>query len=84
MTSEAANRARDAHRQDPSVAASGDPTELGVVDLVRAIRSKEYSCREVIQACLARIEAKNPTYNAIVSLQDPEKLLTAAEKADRA
>ncbi len=64
--------------------AMSDPSRLGVVDLARAIRAKDVSCREVMQACLARIEAENPTYNAIVSLQDPEKLMAAADAADRA
>lgn len=67
-----------------AAAAGGDPTDLGVVDLVAAIRGKELSCREVMQAYLDRIDAVNPTYNAIVTRQDPEKLLAAADAADAA
>ena len=65
-------------------AQASDLMALGVVDLVKAIRGKEVSCREVMQACLDRIDAENPTYNAIVSRQDPEKLLEQADRADAA
>ena len=50
--------------------------------LSRAIRDREVSCREVMQATLERIDAVNPTYNAIVSLRDPDLLLHEAEACD--
>ena len=45
-------------------------TDMTAVELGGAIRSRQVSCREVMDAYLARIEAVNPTVNAIVSLQD--------------
>ncbi|CAN5434882.1 amidase [soil metagenome] len=51
-------------------------------DLARAIRSREVSAREVVQAHLAQIERYNPAVNAIVSL-DGDRALSAAETADR-
>ena len=41
-------------------------TDMTAVELGGAIRSRQVSCREVLDACLARIEAVNPTVNAIV------------------
>jgi amidase len=52
-------------------------------ELAAAIRRREVSCVEVMQAHLARIEAVNPLLNAIVSL-DAELGLRAAAAADAA
>ncbi|MBI3244920.1 MAG: hypothetical protein HYZ50_00255 [Deltaproteobacteria bacterium] len=41
---------------------------LTATDLVRRIRRKEISCREVMAAHLARIERVNPKVNAIITL----------------
>jgi len=57
-------------------------TELSAHALSAAIRSREVSCREVMQAFLARIEALNPSYNAIVSLRDGDTLLREADQRD--
>ena len=57
-------------------------TELSAQALSKAIRSREVSCREVMQAYLARIDALNPTYNAIVSLRDGDALLREADQRD--
>jgi amidase len=57
-------------------------TELSAEALSRAIHARELSCREVMQACLARIEACNPRHNALVSLQDPQALLRQADERD--
>lgn len=62
---------------------SSDLTELSALDLSRAIREKQASCVEVMQAYLARIHRYNPVYNAIVSLQENELLLQQARLADR-
>ena len=51
-------------------------------ELCAAIHSKQVSCREVMQAYLARIAAVNPTHNAIVSLQDGADLLRQADARD--
>jgi amidase len=52
-------------------------------DLAAAIRGRELSCVEVMEAHLARIEAVNPVLNAIVTL-DPKLGLRAAAAADDA
>src|SRR5438309_286170 len=61
------------------------PTNLTDLDghaLSRAIHAREVSCREVMQAYLARIAEVNPTLNAIVSLQDGDRLLAEADARD--
>lgn len=52
-------------------------------DLARAIRGRELSAREVMEAHLAHIERVNPKVNAIVTLV-PEQALDAADAADAA
>ena len=52
-------------------------------ELAAAIRRREVSCVEVMQAHLARIDAVNPLLNAIVTL-DPELGLRGAAAADDA
>ena len=47
-----------------------------------AIHAKKVSCREVMQAYLARIAQVNPQVNAIVSLQDEAALLAQADLRD--
>ncbi|MBS0317455.1 MAG: amidase [Proteobacteria bacterium] len=59
-----------------------DITELPAHALSRAIHARELSCRETMQAYLARIAAVNPRFNAIVSLQEPELLLREADARD--
>jgi len=46
------------------------------------IHAGTVSCREVMQAYLARIAEVNPTYNAIVSLRDEGELLREADARD--
>jgi len=55
---------------------------LDALELSRLIHRRELSCREVMQAHLARIDALNPTYNAIVSLREPGALLADADACD--
>ena len=57
-------------------------TGLSATALSNAIRSKQVSCREVMQAYLARISAANPVHNAIVSLRDGDVLLREADARD--
>jgi amidase len=59
-------------------------TELSADELSKAIHSKQVSCREVMQAYLHQIDAVNPRFNALVSLQDPARLLAQADAADQA
>lgn len=57
--------------------------QKSVSDLASLIRRKEISSRELTQACLDRIEERNPELNAIVDVAADEALESAAA-ADRA
>jgi len=57
-------------------------TDLSATALSAAIHAKAVSCREVMQACLARIAEMNPAHNALVSLRDPDALLREADVRD--
>ena len=57
-------------------------TALSASDLSAAIHSRQFSCREVMQAYLQRIADVNPRVNAIVSLQDGDALLRQADERD--
>src|SRR5271167_3123364 len=48
------------------------------VDLARLIRSRELSAAELLEAVLARIEAVNPSVNAIVTLAAEQARAVAA------
>ena len=50
--------------------ASSDIVMMDALALSRAIKSKQVSCVEVMNATLDHIERLNPHVNAIVSLQD--------------
>ena len=52
---------------------------LSATELARRIRTREVSCREVMEAHLARIKRVNPQVNAIVTLLAERGL----ERADR-
>lgn len=65
-------------------AALVSPVERSAPHLAAAIRACEVSCVEVMAAFLDRIEAVNPTVNAIVSLRDRDALLAEARAADEA
>ena len=60
-----------------------DPlAEFDACALAGALRRRELSCRELMQGCLDRIEALNPLYNAVVSLQPRAALLAQADACD--
>ena len=59
-----------------------DITALSASALSTAIHSRRVSCREVMQAYLARIASFNPLHNAIVSLRDEDALLREADARD--
>jgi amidase len=59
-----------------------DIVDLPAHALSDAIRSRQVSCREVMQATLARIETVNPRHNAIVSLREGDALLREADERD--
>jgi amidase len=58
------------------------PTALSACELSAAIHARSVSCREVMAACLDRIDALNPRYNAVVSRQPREALLAQADACD--
>jgi len=60
---------------------SSELCEMRAVELVEAIRRGRVSAREVLEAHLERIEAVNPTVNAIVTLV-PEMARARAAEAD--
>jgi amidase len=64
-----------------SVRAS-DVVTLDAVGLSTAIRRRQVSCREVMDAFLDHIERLNPRVNAIVSLADRELLVRQAARRD--
>jgi len=57
-------------------------TDLSATALSAAIHAKAVSCREVMQAYLARIAEMNPAHNALVSLRAPDALLRQADACD--
>lgn len=57
---------------------------MTATEMARRIRAGELSCREVMQAHLARIERVNPKVNAIVTQISSEQVLAAADAADKA
>ena len=63
-------------------AAATELWRMGAMELAGAIRSGQASSREVIEAHLRRIEAVNPSVNAVTSLL-AEQALEAATAADR-
>ncbi|MGD0119830.1 MAG: amidase [Candidatus Binatus sp.] len=63
-------------------ATTAEIVNLDAVALARAIKSKQVSCVEVMNAYLDRIEGLNPRVNAIVSLQPREDLLKQAANRD--
>src|SRR5580692_676500 len=54
------------------------------VDLARLIRSRQLSAAELLQAVLARIQAVNPSLNAIVTLAAEQARAVAAGLDDQA
>ncbi len=60
-----------------------DLTDRPAHELAALLASRELSCRELMQATLARIDAMNPVHNAIVSRRDDDVLLAEADARDR-
>ncbi|WP_295539522.1 amidase [uncultured Pseudacidovorax sp.] len=55
---------------------------LDATRLARLIAARDLSCRELMQATLARIDAFNPRFNALVSLRDADALRAEADARD--
>jgi amidase len=60
-----------------------DLCQLSARELIRLMSGGSVSCREVVQAHLARIDAVNPTLNALVEATDAQQCLAAADEADQ-
>src|SRR3989304_2909365 len=52
-------------------------------ELAERIRSRDLSPVEMMEACLARIEAVNPVLNAFIAMRPEEALKDARATADR-
>jgi amidase len=73
------------NRENATVTTPGHIAEIANLEacaLSTAIKSKQISCVEVMNAYLDRIERFNPRVNAIVSLQPREDLLAQAKNRD--
>ena len=55
---------------------------MDAMTLARAIKTKQVSCRTVMEGFLTHIDRINPKVNAIVSLQDRDTLLKQADQRD--
>src|ERR1700722_12974328 len=60
-----------------------DPTSATTTELTLALREKQISSREVLDALLSHVEQRNPALNAIVTL-DVDRARAAAASADEA
>ena len=65
-----------------SLSADDDLLLGSAIDLAKAIRSRQVSSEQAVQACLRRIEEVNPKINAVVTLCGKEAL-EQARKADK-
>ncbi|MDB5680670.1 MAG: amidase [Sphingomonas bacterium] len=65
-----------------ATAKTSELNEMGGVALAAAIRARKVSARELMSACLARIDAINPAVNAVVSMPSHEALMAEAAAAD--
>ncbi len=65
-----------------SASSFDDVAEMDARSLAREIARRRVSCVEAMKASLARIEAFNPTFNAIVALRDSSALLAEAAGRD--
>ncbi|MDM0114633.1 amidase [Variovorax sp. J22R133] len=61
---------------------NADLLELHATELARRIAARQVSCLELMQATLARIDALNPRFNAIVSMRDADACLSDARERD--
>lgn len=69
---------------DKRISIPADVTSLNASQLSLAIKQRQVTCTEVMQAYLERIDRYNRIYNAIVAMPDHETLIAQAEAADKA
>ncbi|MFO1409872.1 MAG: amidase [Steroidobacteraceae bacterium] len=60
----------------------GGITGLGAARLAAGLRAREFSCVELMRACLGQVGRLNPKVNAIVSLRESDVLLAEAAERD--
>ena len=70
-------------KKNHSTSSQAQIVEMEGLQLSAAIRQRQVSCVEVMQAYLHQIDKYNPQVNAIVSLQPHENLLVQAAERDR-
>ncbi len=63
---------------------ASSPTELNALQMAAALRRRDFSCVELMQATLERIDRINPAHNAIVALVDRDDLIAQARQKDEA
>jgi aspartyl-tRNA(Asn)/glutamyl-tRNA(Gln) amidotransferase subunit A len=63
-------------------AASTDPADLSLIEVVAVLDRRELSARELVAACIRRIDALEPTIQAFVTRTD-DLALRAAQQADQ-
>ena len=56
--------------------------QANAVELARGIQSRQWSCREVMQAYLLHMNRFNPKVNVILSMVEPELMLAQADERD--
>jgi aspartyl-tRNA(Asn)/glutamyl-tRNA(Gln) amidotransferase subunit A len=59
-----------------------DPTDLTLLQAVQALRAGELSSRQLVEACLERIQRLDPSLHCFLNLA-PESACTQADAADR-
>ena len=64
-------------------AKTDDLCYMSATELVRLLRTRKVSAREVMSAHLARIASVNPKVNAIVAKLDDDECLALADQADK-
>ena len=62
---------------------AGELWRWSAVDIAHGVRTRLISAREATESCFARLQAVNPTINAVVDVLEDEALF-AADAADRA
>ena len=78
----AASSSRTPSNAFPFLSADDITNNQSALRLSHAIKRKEVSCVEVMNAYLNHIETYNPALNAIVALQDRDQLIAQAKTKD--
>ncbi len=60
-----------------AVAGAKKPNELSIVEAARALRAREFTVRELYDACIVAAKEKNPELNAYLELFDADEVAIA-------